>query len=500
MSSRKVYRRFRPGEGPDAPAEIEPIGADDAAPAAEPEVVEEPAPRLETDDLEALANMDPSELAALMEGSIKQAKLEPGDKIEGTIARVTRDTLFVELGGKAEGVLDRAEAPDAQAGDTIIAFVLQVGDLGVRLSTKLSGEAAIDHLEEARESGIPVEGRVESRNKGGFEVRIGSVRAFCPMSMISRLPDVDMDSYIGQTLPFRVIETGDKIVVNRRVLQEEEVEEKAAELWISLNEGDEIRGTVRNVQPFGAFVDVGGIDGLVPRSEISWERNADPLSVFTRGQSLEVRVLQIDRENKKLTLSARNPETSPWNAVGVQFVEGGIYDGIAVKSTTFGTFVELAPGLQGLVHISKTPSGPPKDGSTIHVRIQSIDHERHRLSLVPVAEGAETQADHGMAQGTISAVMKNGVAVQLDDGRSGWLSAGEVDLPPGTVLAQRFRRGKVITARITGVNGDRVTLSTRADENSEQREWRQHRAASKEKSAASFGTLGDLLGGLNLPK
>jgi small subunit ribosomal protein S1 len=185
--------------------------------------------------------------------------------------------------------------------------------------------------------------------------------------------------------------------------------------------------------------------------------------------------------------------------VGAQFFEGGVYPGVVVKVATFGAFVELTRGLQGLVHISKLPGGSPAAGSAIDVRILSIDHEQQRLALVPVADGAAEMAETGQVTGTVTTVMRNGVALQLEDGRSGWLPAAEVDLPAGTVLAQRFRRGRTVTGRILSAQGDRVTMSTRSDSNGEQREWRQHQAQqSQGKGGASFGTFGDLLSGLKL--
>lgn len=468
-------------------------------PAEAPPTSEAPAGRLDLSDLEALAQMSPDELASLMEGSSGGVRLEPGAKVEGTVTRVGHDTVFVDLGGKSEGLLDRSELPDASAGDSVEAFVVRAGENGTILTVKLTGQAAAEHLAEAAESGLPVEGRVEGRNPGGFNVKVGPVRAFCPASQMTTLRGVDPDGFIGQVLEFRVLEAGDRVVLSRRALQEEEAARKAEILWKTLAVDQQHRGTVTSVQPFGFFVDIGGVEGLVPRSEIGWGHTDDPHQAVRVGQAVEVAVIRADREQRKLTLSAKALEDDPWNAVGSGFVEGGVYGGKVTNTADFGAFVQLAPGLEGLVHVSKLPGGLPEKGSSIDVRLLQIDHERRRLSLAPVEAGAESiVAGATELSGTVVEVKPGGVVVQLEDGRSGWLPAGEVDLPAGTVLAQRFRRGRTITARVTADDPRRVTLSMREDAREAQRSWRVHQA--QQGSGGGFGTLGELLGGLKFPE
>lgn len=463
------------------------------APPAEPAVQQR---ALDPDDLLAIASMDPEELAALLEDSVQMPRHEVGAQVTGTVARVGKEDLFVDLGGKAEGILERAELPEARVGDQVTAFVFALDEGVVRLSTRLSGAAAAGHLEDAKASGIPVEGRITGRNSGGFEVRVGSVRAFCPVSRISRLPEVDLDVYVGQTLQFRVIEAGDKVVLDRRVLQEEEVAAKAEALWQRIAPGDSFRGVVRNVQPFGVFVDIGGVDGLVPKRELGW--SGGDLSRFAVGQGIEVHVLEVDREARRLTLSAKDAGDDPWNLVGVEFVTGGVYEGVVVRVEPFGAFVELAEGLHGLVHVSKLAGSPPQQGDVLSVRLLSVDSERRRLELSP-ASSEELAAVGTTVKGTVSQVLKNGVVVQLEDGRTGWLAAREVELPGGIVLAQRFRVGKPVHARVLEDQGQRVTLTTRQETDAGESSWRHHAAKSRRESGG-FGTLGDLLGNLRLPK
>ncbi|MEN0061594.1 MAG: S1 RNA-binding domain-containing protein [Myxococcota bacterium] len=454
--------------------------------------------KLDLSDLELLASMNPDELAALMDGSSQRVSLEPGTKVTGKITRIGRDTAFIDLGGKSEGQLERGDLPDpdAKAGDEITAFVVRADDGLVLLTSKLTGAAAAEHLADAQAAGLPVEGKVESRNKGGFTVRVGPVRAFVPASQMSRRQGVDPDGYIGQVLQFEVLETGDRVVLSRRALQEKEAEEKARALWPTLEEGQSHRGLVTSVQPFGFFVDIGGVDGLVPKSEIGWGRIDDPRQVVKPGQAVEVIVLNVDAVARKLTLSAKALEDDPWSAVGTEFMGGGVYPGTVTNTMEFGVFVELAPGLEGLAHISRLAGSTYKKGDTLQVRLLEVDHDRRRLSLAPVLGDAEVVPVGAEVTGTVVEVNPAGVVLQLGDGRQAFLPSGEVALPPGTVLAQRFRRGREVTARILREDGSRVTVSLLDDPSEADRGWRQHQSQAK---SSSFGTFGDLLKGLKLP-
>lgn len=457
----------------------------------------EPAPKLATDDLMAIAAMDPAELAALMEGSVATSAFEAGQEVTGVVTRVSEASVLVDVGGKSEAWIERGELPEARVGEQITAFVLHVGESSVRLSTKLSGDAAGAFIEEAFASEIPVEGRVSSANKGGFEVMVGSVRAFCPRSLIARHFVDEPEVFVGQTLQFKVIETGDKIVLSRRALEEERAEKLAADLWARVEEGDDLEGVVRSVQPFGAFVDLGGVDGLIPKSELSWSQGTNAGDLVSVGESVTVRVIKVDREAQKLTLSLKSLSQAPWKKMGSEFIEGGIYEGTVARITTFGVFVTLADGLDGLIHTSRLAAGVPKQGDVIQVRVLGIDDERQRIQLAPFAEGQE-QVEEEQVSGTVAEVMRNGVVVQLDDGRTGWLPAGEVDLPAGTVLAQRYRRGRKVSARVIDASRpNRLTLSTRTQ--SDDQSWRVAQQKAK-KADSGFGTLGDLFAGLNLPK
>lgn len=361
---------------PDAPQEVA-----EAAP--------EAAPTLDSDALMSeLQEMSAADFAALM-GSGMPVRHKPGDRVSGRVVRVSRNAAFIDIGGKSEGVLvyDNPSPGDLpHVGEQISAFVSSVGDQGVRLSRSLGGAGAWDALEAAQESGDTIEGTVLDRNPGGFRVRLGTVTAFCPVSHIDRLVDPDLDRYIGRTMAFRVLELRDRdVVVSHRSVAEEGVAEQAAALWDRVREGDTLEGTVAAVKDFGAFVDIDGVRGLVPRRELGWGHDAPAPAV---GATVRARVIGVDRAAERLTLSLKEEGAGPWSRVGKDFLPGGDYTGKVTRVTDFGAFVRLAPGLEGLVHISELAEGRVERvqdvatvGDALKVRILDVDFDRQRLQL-----------------------------------------------------------------------------------------------------------------------
>lgn len=379
-----------------APAPVTPPAPPPPRPVAERLVAE---PAVTVDLLAELDALGPDGLAALMRGNINRTP-GVGDQVRGTVVRVTSDTVFIDIGGKAEAAMDRGEFDEAGPGpgEAITAYVLGVGDGGVRLARRLTGRAGRGVLEDARDSEIPIEGRVESRNSGGFVVRVAGAAAFCPVSQIDRLPGEDLDRFIGLTDLFLVTDLrGKDVVVSRRAIQEQNLAEEAAKLWATLQPGDACNGTVTGSKEFGVFVDVGGIQGLVPKSELGWDAGTTPPA---RGAAVSVRVLEINRETKRLTLSLRDPSIGPWSRVGKDFVAGEVYPARITRLAAFGAFAQLAPGLEGLIHISNLAEGRVeqaahvvKPGQEVRVRLMSVDLEKQRLELgiKQAADGYEPQ-------------------------------------------------------------------------------------------------------------
>lgn len=382
------------------PAQARPAQARQAQAAPAPAAQAPVRPTVDNDALLAeIQNLSMDDLASLLGGGAPR-QLATGDRVEGTVVRITFDSVFVDVGAKSEAVFDAGEfegKPAPRVGDTLGGFVASAGHRGIRLTRSLAGEGAFEALEAAAEDGTEVEGRVESRNPGGFVVKLGSIRAFCPISQISRLPAEDPDTWLGRTLPFRILEIKDRdIVVSHRKVEEAAAESEAATTWATLEEGDTRSGVVTGVKDFGAFVDIGGVRGLVPRREFGWGFDSPAPKVGTR---VDVRVLSVDRDARRVSLSLRDPGARPWSRVGVDFVESGRYAAKVSRLTDFGAFVALAPGLEGLVHVSKLstervarPSDVVTEGQTVDVTILAIDHDRERLQLSMREDDAESAA------------------------------------------------------------------------------------------------------------
>ncbi len=384
----------------------EPITA--AAPKKAPEPVATPAAapaeRMRVDAGALTAELDGMSAAdfAQMMGGGGLKRLSPGDKVEGTVVRVSREGVFVDIGAKAEGhvSLDAYEPGDEPSvGDTVVAWVLRSDERGVRLASRISSGANLEIIENALESRIPIEGKVESRNKGGFVVKLGTVRAFCPVSQIARLPEADLDAYVGRRISFRVMETGNRdVVVSAREAEEEQALVEAEATWDSLVIDTEVEGTVVASREFGVFVDVGGIRALIPRRELGWDPNSPAPQ---NGTKIRARVLAIDRPAERLTLSTKDPGSSPWNRVGVDFLEGGDYPAEVIALRDFGALVRLAPGVQGLVpmrFLSKTRVDSVAQvvavGDKVPVRIMEIDSSRERLVLSMKDAGDPNDTDN----------------------------------------------------------------------------------------------------------
>jgi len=325
-----------------------------------------------------------------------QERLMPGQKIRAEIVRITKEWIFIDLGGKSEGALalselvDQDGKPTVKEGDTIDVYFLAVERNEKIFTTKIGGTAVRAHLEEAFHSGIPVEGTIQKEIKGGFEVRIGGTRAFCPYSQISIRKIEDNSQYIGQQFSFKIVEFrehGKNIIVSHRKILEEQRQAQKEELRETLQVGQNIKGIVTSIRNFGAFIDVGGIEGLIPASEIGWDRISDIHSVLETGQEVEVVIKSLDWDKDRFSFSLREALPDPWASCTLK--EGSAVMGTVARLVDFGAFVTLTPGIDGLLHISSLGGGRrinhPREvvqpGQSLEVRIDSIDLEKKRISL-----------------------------------------------------------------------------------------------------------------------
>ena len=346
-------------------------------------------------------NEDEGSFAAMFEASQAEVgqPLERGKKIEATILQIGSDWSFLDVGQKGEGVLASAELLNGDGeqqyvvGDKISAYFLSRSGGELRFTTKIGGGGTgTEQLETAYQSGIPIDGTIEKEIKGGFEVKLaGNVRAFCPFSQTG-MRQAEPADLIGQNLPFKISqfsERGRNIVVSHRAILDEEREQLRVALRETLKEGMVVKGTVTNIRDFGAFVDIGGIEGLLPISEISYGRVEDINDVLSLGQELEVAVKRIDWDNNKFSFSLRDTQADPWKKVGSIYQVGQQYPGKVSRLAQFGAFVTLEDGVDGLLHISKLGDGQrirhPQDvvsvGQQLQIIIENIDQAEKRISL-----------------------------------------------------------------------------------------------------------------------
>lgn len=349
--------------------------------------------------------------AELLEQSLQTPeRLRPGDRVEAEIVQVTPEWVFLDLGGKSEGCIPAAELCDERGaitvkpGDRVTAWFLSDENNQKLFSVRLgTGPAALRHLEEACAAGVPIEGAITAQNKGGFEVRIaGGVRAFCPHSQMGLRRVADPEALVGERVSFLVIEYGQggrRIVLSNRAVLEAERREQREALQRELTEGMRVRGTVTSLRDFGAFVDLGGVEALVPISEISWSRVERPADVLQVGQEVQVQVLSLDWERDRISCSLKAVLPDPWESAAAAFPEGSTQRGRVVRLTGFGAFVELCPGVDGLVHISRLGGGRrlshPGEvvsvGDTLEVTVEQIDSARRRIALAPAPTAAQQQ-------------------------------------------------------------------------------------------------------------
>jgi len=325
-----------------------------------------------------------------------------GDVVTGTVVRVDKDEILVDIGYKSEGVIPVAELsirrsvnPDEEVtvGDEIDALVLQKEDADGRLilsKKRARFEKAWKRIEAAAESGEPVEGHVIEVVKGGLIIDLG-VRGFLPASLVDIRRVQDLEEYRDQVLLCKVIELNrsrNNVVLSRRAVLEEERKEARQQILDRLSPGVEVEGQISNIVDFGAFVDLDGIDGLIHISELSWSHVNHPSEVLEIGQRVRVKVLDVDRDRQRISLGLKQTQTDPWQRLMDECSQGDVVAGRITKVVTFGAFAEIVSGVEGLIHISElaehhveNPREVVQQGQDVNVKIVEIDPERRRLSL-----------------------------------------------------------------------------------------------------------------------
>jgi small subunit ribosomal protein S1 len=424
------------------------------------------------------------DFAALLARSGATPRLYAGQTVKGRIIQVGAETAFVDVHGKGEALIDRAELLDEAGnlrlgvGDEIEATVISTGEQ-IRLSHRLlRGAQAREALEVAARTGVPVEGKVTAVIKGGYEVAVGGLRAFCPFSQMDVRRVATPDELLRRVLEFRITRYADggrNIVLSRRQLLEAAAAREAEETRKKLVPGAVLPGTVASLADFGVFVDLGGVQGLVPLSEISHSRPARPADRVHVGQAVTVKVLKVDAEQGRVTLSLKALDGDPWSQVPGAVRERQVLRGRAVRATDFGVFVELFPGVDGLLHTTEIPrsrQGELKEaaatGAEIAVVVRSVDADRRRIGLGLAPEGATVGADlastlaaNALLEGTVERVEPYGVFVRLGTGEVGLVPNAEMGTDRGADHRKAFPPGTAVKVVVIALedSGRRIRLS-----------------------------------------
>lgn len=449
--------------------------------------------------------------------------VRPGDRISAAIVAITDDSVFVATGSKVDGVIDRRELEEDEGtlpyavGDRIDLYVTSVNGQEIRLSKGLSGEGGAAVLEEARDSGVPVEGRVTGTCKGGYNVDVLRKRAFCPGSQIDLHQLQDAESVVGQTFQFlvtRVEQHGRNIVVSRRALLERERDASLATFLEGVKEGDSLEGTVTRLASFGAFVELApGVEGMVHISELTWSRVQQADEAVSVGDKVRVKVLGIGEAPKgkgtRISLSIKQAGGDPWSSAAERLEQDQIIPAKVVRLAPFGAFVEVLPGVEGLVHVSEMswtrrvnkPEEIVAVGDAVSVRIKELDVPNRRISLSlrdaegnPWTDAAERFAPGTSVTGTVEKRAQFGLFVNLAPGITGLLPAGIISSSGQAGALGKLTPGDSVTLTVRDISTEnrRITLAPAGDNNhTDDGSWKQY--TPRKEKPQQLSSLGDAL-------
>jgi small subunit ribosomal protein S1 len=442
-----------------------------------------------------------------------------GDRVKGKVISIGKDTVFVDAGMKIDAVVERSELLDAEQhltcaeGDELELYVTAVGESEIRLSRAISGIGGAEILRDAQHKSVPVEGKVKEICKGGFTVEVMQRRAFCPQSQIDLTPVEDPSVHVGATYQFLVTrfeDRGRNIVVSRRALLSRELEAARQQYLATLNPGDVLDGKVTRIMPFGAFVELSpGVEGMIHVSEIGWSKTAQPGDVLKPGDRLRVKVLGIEpagvKGQPRIGLSIKQLEADPWLSVEDKCKEGDVLRGKVTRCMPFGAFVEIAPGIEGMVHISEMSytrrvnktEDIVNPGDLVTVVVKALDLEKKRISLSlrdaegdPWAEVLDRFAVGQRVEGVIEKKEKFGFFVRLAPGITGLLPLGSIRRSSSAAALEKAREGDTLTVAVEEINLQRRRISLAPASEGDEGNWQQFSAQS---AGSSLGALAEKL-------
>jgi small subunit ribosomal protein S1 len=464
------------------------------------------------DNEESFAEM----LDAYSPGS--DAEFGIGDKIRGKIVSIGRDSVFIDTGSKIDGAVDKAELLDKngqlalQVDDILELYVVALSEEEIKLSKAVSGIGGLHMLREAYDKAVPVEGKILETCKGGLRVDVLQRRAFCPISQLDLAFVEDPAEFVGKTFEFLITtfeENGKNIVVSRRALLAREQEKARKAFYETMSVGDVMSGTVTKIMPFGAFVKISeGVEGMVHVSELSWSKSAKPESMIKVADTVQVKVISIEADKKpglmKIGLSMKQLIEDPWERAGENFHVGEKILGTVTRCANFGVFVEVASGIEGLVHISEMsykkrvlkPEDEVSIGETISVLIKEVDPEKRRLSLsIRDAEGdpwvdvSEKYAAGQALEGMLEKKEKFGYFITLEPGVTGLLPMSNIRRLSESSAVEKLKAGDLVPVLIESINLAERKITLAPANAADEQNWQTFADSSK----SSMGSLGEKL-------
>ncbi|WP_240127057.1 30S ribosomal protein S1 [Thermomonas alba] len=415
------------------------------------------------------------------------AKLKPGAIVKGTVVDIRNDVVVINAGLKSEGIVpieqfrnENGEIDVAIGDEVKVALDSLENGFGETVLSREKAKRAMvwDELEEALEKNATVVGRISGKVKGGFTVDIKDVRAFLPGSLVDVRPVRDPAYLEGKELEFKLIKLDRKrnnVVVSRRAVVESEHSEEREQLLEKLVEGAVLKGVVKNLTDYGAFVDLGGIDGLLHITDMAWKRVRHPSEVVEVGQELEVRVLKYDRERNRVSLGLKQLGEDPWDNIARRYPAGSRVFGKVSNVTDYGAFVEIEPGVEGLVHVSEmdwtnknvNPAKVVQVGDEIEVMVLDVDEERRRISLGikqvtsnPWETFAATHKKGDKVSGQIKSITDFGIFIGLEGGIDGLIHLSDISWnSSGEEIARNYKKGDTLEAVVLAVDPERERIS-----------------------------------------
>jgi small subunit ribosomal protein S1 len=444
--------------------------------------------------------------------------LQIGSKVRGKIISISHDAVFMDIGGKIDGVVEQAELLDENKqmnyseGDDIELYVVEIREDEIRLSKALSGIGSFRLLKEAYENAVPVEGKILETCKGGLRVEVMGRKAFCPASQIDINFVETLEDYVGQTYQFLIssVDARDKnVVISRRALLSKELEKSKNQFYAGLQIGSLIEGRVTKLMPYGVFVEIHpGVEALVHVSELSWSRVEDPQAAVSVGDAVRVKVIEIENRDTsdeiKISLSIKQVIDDPWLSVSDRFKAGDKVRGTVTRCAKFGAFVEIAPGIEGLVHISEMsyqkrilkPEEVVSPGENVFVLVKEVDLSNRRISLsIRDAEGdpwIEVPQKYNVGQtleGVIERKEKFGYFVTLAPGITGLLPKSKISQSPQSGIIDKLKEGSAIPVVIAEISPKDRKMTLAPGQSGDEQDWQRF----LKKDPTSMGSLGEKL-------